>query len=89
MYFRLVYFGYIITSIGIIKGVSGQTLEDIRKLKKALFVDQSYDVKVRPIQNQSNFKLYIAAHTDFLKTNVTCATIFNIWACNIRSENTL
>ena len=54
MYFSLVYFGIIITSIGIIKGVSGQTLEDIRELKKALFVDQSYDVKMRPIQNQSN-----------------------------------
>ena len=54
MYFSLIYFGYIITSIGIIKGVSGQTLEDIRKLKKALFVDQSYDVKMRPIQNQSS-----------------------------------
>ena len=35
-------------------GGNGQTLEDVRKLKKALFVDQPYDVKMRPIQNQSN-----------------------------------
>ena len=57
MYFNLVYFSYIsyiITYIGIIPDVNGQTLEDVRKLKKALFVDQPYDIKMRPIQNQSN-----------------------------------
>ena len=38
------------------------------KLKKALFVDQPYDVKMRSIQNQSNqnsgkFKVYIFDNT--------------------------
>ena len=43
-----------ITAIGIIMDAHGQTLEDVQKLKKALFVDQHYDAKMRPIKNQSN-----------------------------------